>query len=231
MSRRGLAAIAALSLLCGGAGSAAALTLAATADTFVSDDSPMSNFGNFSFVEVGVFGLPKAAIVRGLLTFDLTALAPGPVGRARLQFVLTDANPDPPNFSITVTRLATGFGENTVTWDTQPADVAAPSAITVVTQAIGSVVTIDITALVQAQRLSAMPDSLSLRIAATEETPFDPFDERFFDFATKEADPPQPALLLIDAVTAAPTMSGLAWLLLLPALTAVGALGLRRMGD
>lgn len=227
MSRRWLALAAVVALLGGGAGSAAAVTLPATADTFVSSDSPMSNFGNFSFVEVGVFGLPKIAIVRGLLTFDLTAVPAG-VGRARLQFVLTDAAPDPPNFSVTVTRLATGFGENTVTWDTQPADVPAPSAITVVTQPIGGVVSIDVTALVQAQRLSAMPNTISLRIAATNEAP-SLFDARFFDFATKEADPPQPAVLLIDAANGVPAVSGVAWMLALSALAAVAGIALRRI--
>ena len=227
MPRRWLSVVAAMSLLCGGAGSAAALTLAASADTFVSDDSPTSNFGNFSFVEVGVFGLPKEAIVRGLLTFDLTAVPAGSVSRARLQFVLTNSNPDPSNLSITVTRLVTGFDENTVTWDTQPANAPIPSAMAVVTQSVGSVVTIDVTALVQAQRLSAMPNSISLRVAPTFET-IGFFDELSIDFATKEADPPQPALLLIDTANAAPTVSGAAWLLALTALAAVGAAALRR---
>ena len=121
----------------------------------------------------------------------------------------------------------TGFDENTVTWDTQPADVPIPSAMTVVTQSIGSVVTVDVTALVQAQRLSGMPNSISLRVVPSFETPGF-FDELSIDFATKEADPPQPALLLIDVANAAPTVSGAAWLLALTALAAVGAAALRR---
>jgi len=226
MSPRWLALAAAVALLGGGPGSAAALTLEATADTFVSDDSPMSNFGSFSFVEVGVIGLPKAAIVRGLLTFDLSAVPPG-IGTARLQFVLTDAVPDPPNLSVTVTRLATDFGEHTVTWDTQPADLPAPSAIAVVTQPIGGVATIDVTALVQAQRLGAMPNTLSLRIAATDEMPGS-FESHYFDFATREADPPQAARLLIDAAQGVPAVSGGAWLAALLGLTAVAAATLKR---
>lgn len=226
MSRRFLLLAAAL-LLSALPRPVAALTLDAVADTFVNSDQTTMNFGNFTFAEVGVFGPPKFDIDRALLTFDLTTVPAGPVGRARLQFFLSGADPDPPNFSVTISRLASDFDENTVTWATQPAPLPVPSVMAIVGQPIGSVVTIDITELVRAQRAGAMPNTISLLIAASDESPT--LVTHFFDLATKEADPPQPALLIIDnAASAAPALSGIAWALALALLAATGFLALRR---
>jgi hypothetical protein len=219
----GLAAV----LLVASAACVRAQTLNAVADTFVDDHQPTMNFGADSFAEVGVLGFPKSAVERALLTFDLSSIPPGtPINLARLRFVITDASPDPPNFAVTVLRLAGGFDENTVTWDTQPTALPSPSAVAVITQSIGDVVVIDVTDIVRAQRAAPLPNSLSLRIAASDETPA--FDARFFDLATKEANPPQPAMLLLDIAAGAPALHGLAVPLALTALALVGGLALRR---
>lgn len=231
MSARRLRGAVALALLLAVAGPSAAQTLEAVADTFVDDDSPTMNFGGFSFAEVGVLGLPKNAVERALLTFDLSSLPAGmTVARARLQVELTAADPDPPNFAVTVALLSSAFDETTVTWDTQPAALPAPTAMAVVTTAIGGVLTIDVTSLVRAQRAGAAPNGLSLRVASSDETPA--FLGRSFDFATREAMASSPPMLLIDIeASAAPAVSGGAWPLALAALAAVAAtaLGKRRV--
>ncbi len=207
---------------------AATLQLDAVADTFVNSDSPTMNFGNFTFAEVGTLGPPKFAVERALLSFDLSTIPNGtPITRARLQFVITGAVPDPPNFSATVARLASGFDENTVTWDTQPAIVPAPIATALITAPVASTMEIDVTQLIQAQLASAAPDAVSLRIAKTDEG-FS-LDDLYFDLATKEAMPAQPAVLLIDvSATMAPALAPPLVALSLVVLAAIGTLALRR---
>jgi len=152
MSRRFSALLAAVTVVSSVAATQAQ-KLSAVADTFVDSDQPTMNFGADSFAEVGVLGFPKDAVERALLTFDLSSLPAGtPINRARLRFVLTDAEPDPPEFAVTVLRLAGGFDENTVTWDTQPPALPAPSAMALIGETIGEVVDIDVTDLVRAQR-------------------------------------------------------------------------------
>lgn len=223
--RRAAAAVALLWVV---AGPAAAQSLDATADTFVNSDSATMNFGGLSFAEVGVLGLPKNAVERALLTFDLSGIpAATPIARARLRVVLTAADPDPPNFAVTVALLASGFDEATVTWNTQPAVLPTPTTMAVVTAAVGGELTIDVTELVRAQRAGATPNGISLRIAPSDETPA--FLGRYFDFATREATSQPPPMLLIDiAANPAPTITGAAWALALAALAAVGAAALGR---
>lgn len=224
-ARLGRVAVA-VALLGAVAGPAAAQTLDAVADTFVNSDSPTMNFGGLSFAEVGVLGLPKNAVERALLAFDLSGIPAGtPIARARLRVVLTDAAPDPPDFAATVALLASGFDESTVTWDTQPAVLPAPTAMAVVTEAIGDVLTLDVTQLVRAQRAGAMPGSIALRLAASDETPA--FLDRYLDFASRESGA-APMLLIDGEAHPAPAMSGATWALALLALAAVGAAALAK---
>jgi hypothetical protein len=209
------------------AADAATLQLAAIADTFVNDEEPTMNFGALSFAEVGVLGLPKSDIERALLSFDLSGIPSGTVfASARLRLLITDAFPDPPGFSATVALLATGFDESTVTWDTQPASLPAPTATASIDAPIGGTMEIDVTALIRAQLAGANPDAVSLRIAKTDESAG--VDGMFFDLATKEAMPPQPAVLVIEFSRPAPALSAGGLPLVLVVLAAVAALALRR---
>lgn len=228
MSRRLAAASAAVTLLGIAAAAGAAVTLEATADTFVDSEMATVNFGGFSIAEVGVGGGPKFPIDRTLLAFDLGAIPAGAEIRgARLRVLLSGGAPDPPELPVTVALVDGGFDEATVTWNTQPAVLPSPIATTVVGDAIGSVATIDVSELVRAQRAGPMPDALSLRIAASDESTM--ASGRFIDIATRNADPPRPALLVIDVPErAVPALSGGARILVLAALATLGVLALRR---
>jgi hypothetical protein len=206
---------------------ATTLQLAAGADTFVNSEDPTINFGSSTFADVGVLGPPKFDVERTLLSFDLSSVSTdAPIVRAGLRFLITNAMPDPPSFSATVLRLATGFDENTVTWDTQPASLPAPSVAALIDAPIGSAMEIDVTALVLAQRAGATPNALPLIIAKTDESPV--MSDMFFDLATKEANPPQPAVLVIEILSPAPALSPALLPLVLIVLAAIGALALRR---
>lgn len=191
---------------------AAAQTFSATEDTFVSSDFPGDNFGAFSFAEVGVRDFPKDDVTRALLAFDLSGFADVPIESATLQLFITNTSSDPLGLAITVATLASSFDENTVTWTTQPAVLPAPTAMGTMNTLPGDVFEIDVTALVEAQRL-LHPDSVLLRIAATDETT----DEtRFFQFRTKESEAGVGAQLVIRlGAAAAPLLSS--WQLALAA--------------
>ncbi|MDX2169431.1 MAG: DNRLRE domain-containing protein, partial [Deltaproteobacteria bacterium] len=227
MSSSRCAVIAAALLGSVAAAGATTLQLAAVGDTFVNSEDPTINFGASSFAEVGVLGPPKFDVERALLSFDLSSVPDGaPIARVVLRFLVSDAAPDPPNFSATVLRLASGFDENTVTWDTQPASLPVPAATAVVDAPIGSLMEIDVTGLVRAQRAAAAPEALWLVIAKTDESPV--ASDTFFDLATKEADPPRPAVLVVELLNPAPAVSGGLLPLVLVVLAATGALALRR---
>ncbi|MBX3023603.1 DNRLRE domain-containing protein [bacterium] len=228
MSRR-LAAAGAVAALLGIATAAgAAVTLEATADTFVDSEMATVNFAGFSIAEVGVGGAPKYPIDRALLAFDLGAIPAGTEIRgARLRILLSGGAPDPPDLPVTVALVDGGFDEATVTWNTQPAVLPSPIATAVVSETIGSVATIDVSELVRAQRAGPMPAVLSLRIAASDESTM--AGGRLIEIATSDAQPPRPPLLVIDLPErAVPALSGGARMLVLAALSTLGVLALRR---
>ena len=206
---------------------ATAQTFGAVADTFVDSDLDTMNFGDFTFAEAGV-QFDKGAVQRALLAFDLSSLPSGaPIESARLLLTISFTNEDPLNLPITVASLAAPFDEGTVTWQTQPAVAPGPTAMGIMSTPAGEVFSIDVTALVVAQRAGMNPDDILLRIAATNEAEM---DERFFDFRTKEfEDGSLRARLVIGlAGVPAPLLSGWMTVVVLVGLMLVGGSALLR---
>ncbi len=230
MWRKGMQWLSAACLLAAvAARPAAAQGFGAVGDTFVSSANAAMNFGAFTYAEVGLHGLPKNDVDRALLRFDLSTLpADASIERAVLRLFINLTSSDPLGLSTTVFSLATGFDENTVTWNTQPAVAPGPTATAVMNTMAGDVFEIDITALVLAQRQANPGGEIVLRIAATDES-IGP-GVIFFDFRTKEFEAgDQRAQLVITRASPAPLLSGWSLLAGLAAIAAIGSIALRRV--
>jgi len=227
----GMLVCAALVILAAADASATPLSFDAVADTFVASDpfNANDNFGTLTFAVVGRSGSPKNEVRRSLLHFDLSALpSNATILHATLELMISRTTRDPLNLGVTVTRLATGFNEFTVTWNTQPANIPVPSNSETMNAMVGDVFAMDVTAVATAVRQSGDPTNAWLRIAPTVETVF---DNRNFDFRTKELmlPPDQEARLVIDFTTAGvPLLSGRAMVLAVSVLLLVGVLGMYR---
>lgn len=217
-------------LLLSSAARADAQSFGTTADTYVDSHLNTNNFGNLTFVEVALGGLPKNTIDRGLLAFDVSVLPiAATIARARLQLVISDTSRDPLGLPITVASLASPFDENTVTWDTQPPVLPGPTATATMNSAPGETFSIDVTELVRAQRAGADPSHVLLRIAPSSEDPVP--NTLLFDFVSKESTPDQRAQLIIELAATAPLLSAPMLVVVLLLIAGVGCWAMRRRAD
>lgn len=94
------------------------VTLSATADTFINQAAPATNYGTSTVIDVdGNAGAAR----RGLIRFDLSSLQ-GQVIEARLRTYVTNGTTNGPLVHI----IQPGWTENQVTWSTQPALIGQP---------------------------------------------------------------------------------------------------------
>jgi hypothetical protein len=207
---------------------AAALVLTVSGDTFV-NGAPANvgtNFGAFSFVEVGLEGPPKNPIDRGLLEFDTHTLPQdASVAQATLRVLVTGTAFDPLGLPVTAASLVTAFDELTVTWLTQPAVAPGATSTAVMNALPDETFEIDVGDLVRAQR-AAHPAFVALRLAPSDETET---AEQWFQFSSKES-MHGGAQLVLTFNTAAPAISPGAAIAALVLLAAVGAAAIRRVG-
>ena len=125
------------------------LFLTPTDATIISQLQPNTSFGPQENLFVGRTPAPND-VYRSLLNFDISAIPPGSIitnATLRLLFfqkITPDIQP------LTARRLLSGFSQNTVTWNMQPAVAAEPVFETVLaSDLVGNYIYLDLTALVQ----------------------------------------------------------------------------------
>lgn len=113
----------------------------ATEDSVINGGNGSRNFGNSANINVHNFG-PKV----GLVQFDLSSLLGSSIDSATLRFRLNRLNN---SGDIELQLPQEAWSEDTVTYDNQPAFGATVQAISVTTADIGTVVSVDVTSIVQ----------------------------------------------------------------------------------
>lgn len=198
--------------------SAVDVTLTAVADATVVSSMPTTNLGGVTTLVVG-FPSPTA-MDRALLQFDLSSIPAGSaIGSAVLQLSIASGTPSPALLGVEAWRIESPWGELSVTWSTQPAQLSfgnsAPVPFT------PGVVQWDVKNLVT-MWLSGVPNhGVALRVAASETTGIRTFSSRDASIPSARPQlligytPPAPA-------TATPTRSATATRTATPVATATG---------
>jgi hypothetical protein len=124
--------------------------LSPTADAMVLQGFPGSNFGSYSYLEVGYDHCESDQVARSLIQFDLSSIpAWTPISSARLYFYnggyCDYANR---NHTVTAYRNTGSWSEMGVTWNNKPAFAGASGSVSVPSMSYGWR-SIDVTALVR----------------------------------------------------------------------------------
>jgi RHS repeat-associated protein len=164
-------------------------TFSAAKDAWVWSVAPTINLGSNTTAEVGRT-VPKSGPVlvkRALLHFDVSALpANVTITAATLRLYVERTSADPLALGLSVWRLSADFVETDpggVTWDTQPGVEASPTDTATMNTVAGQWFEIDVTDVVVAERASADPNTVGVRLAPTDETTV---ELRDFGFRTRE---------------------------------------------
>lgn len=127
------------------------VVLHAVQDAYVAERSPTKNFGSGD-IYLGYSTEAAYGSQRGLLRFDLSSLPGGhTVNSASIQLYTESSIPaTASDLVVTASRLTGNWGENSVTWDTQPGFSQGESAAAVFTHAFPEWTAIDATQIVKA---------------------------------------------------------------------------------
>ena len=174
--------------------------------------APANNIGSTTICEVGRAGSKNnaALLKRALLSFDVSTLPSNAiVTAATLRLYVEWTQHDPLQLDLTAWRLADDFVEGDsnsgVTWQTQPAVEASPTSGGMMNATAGVWFELSVADVVIAERGSADPGTVALRLAATDEMTI---DYRDFGFRSREYGGYAPQLVVEYALpTATPTAS------------------------
>jgi hypothetical protein len=172
--------------VCGG-------TFTTTADTFVNQSAPTTNYGTTTQL---VVGKGSGAEQRALLLFDILRVIPpgATIHKAELQLSLAGA-PAPTPFKIEVREAAGAWVETTVNWNNQPALGAHYGAASHIPT--NNLIRIDVTTLVTRWHTSAISNT-GLMLLPADATSAIPFVSRN---SPTGGPPPNPPKLMVQCAT------------------------------